>query len=273
MTQNKSINKVKSLLIRALKTVPNILDNPSEMQGYDTHIPLKIVCSNLSPEEKEVIQTYELYKPQKLIEFLLDMYFSCFEDVAEGISSVRNDILNQTISKVKSDYNLCVNANLNQENKQEYLQSLIKDLSFCMSSLETHIMNYAQNLHEIDRRTGISKIMHIFSDFKTMPALVDMATRAMMAYLHALSMLSVIGTELSRNVSNFFKGADIFFNKLQSKKICSLFAAYDVSQDNTYWNTEKILSVLEETKVLHLDLAQYLMEETEVEVDYEELFD
>lgn len=230
MIQKKTINKVTNLLIRASKTIPNILDNPSEMQGYATHIPLKMVCSNLSSEEKEVIQTYELYKPQKLIEFLLDMYFSCFEDVAEGISSIRDDILNQTISNVKSDYNLCVNANLNQENKQEYLQPLIKDLSVCMAALETHIMSYAQNLHEIDRRAGISKIMHILSDFKTAPALVNMATRAMIAYLQALAMLSVIGTELSRDVSNFFKGADIFFHKLQSKKICSLFAAYDISQ-------------------------------------------
>ncbi len=234
-------------------------------------IPFDLLPSQKTKDIMPYIKEFELDDPENMIRFLVELHFASFETISEGIASIRGDSLDKTIAMVDSTKTLIRYANKKTEDirRQKYSECL-SNLGKAQSELEKEIKRYISEINEIDNRSSFSFFMKSKFDLKKVDSTVALATAALQAYFETtqlLSYLSVLSDD--KDIEIFVDKSRAFIESLTAKKSISLMAAYDVKGDDTYWNSTKLSSQLDDIESLSEELAEFFEDSDEDEVDLE----
>lgn len=234
-------------------------------------IPFDLLPNQKTKDIMPYIKEFELDDPENMIRFLVELHFASFETISEGIASVRGDLLDDTIAGINSAKKLMRYADKKTGDKREQkLSECLSKLSDSQSKLEGKIKRYISEINEIDNRSSFSFFMKSKIDLKKVDRTVALATAALQAYFETTQLMSYLAfLSDDEDIEQFVDDSRAFIESLTAKKSISLMAAYDVKGDNTYWNSTKLSSQLDDIESLSEELAEFFEDSDEDEVDLE----
>lgn len=232
-------------------------------------IPFEMIPSSKTKEIMPYIKEYGLDNPENLINFMIELHFSCFDSVNDGISNIRGDLLDTTISAIESVKKLLKYAERNQSEKEEKLSECITKLSDAQSDLEMKIRRYVSEIEKVDNRTGIAFFVRAKVDISKVDANIQLATAALRAYIEAANLLTFIGIKKGVDVETFLDSTEKYIESLRDKKSISLMAAYDIKKDDTYWNSANIQSSIDGIRSISEELIELIEDSDDEDFDLE----
>lgn len=232
-------------------------------------IPFEMIPGAKTKELMPYIKEYGLDDPQNMINFLIELHFACFDSVNDGIDSIRGDILDTTISAIRSAKKLLKYDARNSEKNDDKLSECISKLSDAQSDLEMKIKRYVSEINAIDNRTGMAFFVRAKVDLKKVDNTIALATAALQAYIEAANLLTFIGIKKGVDVSNFIEDTEDYINSLRDNKSISLMAAYDKAKDDTYWNSANLQSSIEGIRDVSDELQELIDDYEEDDDDFD----
>ena len=231
-------------------------------------IPFELLSTSKTKDIMPYVKEFRLDDPENMINFLIELHFSCFDSVNDGIGSIRGDLLDTTISAIESVKKLLKYAEKNPSEKEEKLSECISKLSDAQSDLEMKIRRYVNEIEKVDNRTGMAFFVRAKVDIGKVDANVELATAALRSYIEAANLLAFIGVKKGVDVETFLDSTERYIESLRDNKSISLMAAYDKMKDDTYWNSSNILNSVDGIRTISDELIE-LIEDSDDEVDLE----
>lgn len=269
-TRIQAAQKLLTTVVRSNQQLPSgKIAGELSASGEITNISLRAFYASQPEDVQKLIYEYGLDKPDKLIQFLLDLNFACFDAVFEGIGNVRGDLLRDKVGMVKSAQDKCRMASQNPAQKKEMLKDAFFSICDALRQIEQALFSYMDQLHTIDKRSGLSALLRSKSDLKDAHSLSKLDTAAIQAYIEALNIAFVIGAEARMDLQTLQSNAEELINKLEREQLISLAAAYDPERknNNTVWNVQKLRESFRSAMQIKQGLADYVDEFETVDLD------
>ena len=234
-------------------------------------IPYKTLVTThiITQEEYDLIEgtvkDFGLDDPKKLIKWLVDLHFAEIESINEGIVLIRNDLLTNEISKIKSvKYKLSdLNAN---EDQSHWYKNYADDMSDVLTNLEGKTKNYLNEIISIDSLPRYLYFLKANFNKTKVTSSIKMGKAALEAYFEALIIYSVLANarETKTKVEERFKDSFEFIEKLE----LSYFIAYD-KEKSQFWNKNDMIQKIKDAQELGDKVNDYLIAEQETEINFE----
>ena len=221
-------------------------------------------------DEKKVIKDFNLYLPKKMIEYILEICLVGFEVCSEGIANIEEDLLTNDISKIHSTVDKLLDCNGDDD-----MKSLIKrytdDLMDEIANLEFKINNYVTRVNDIDNLPDIKFFVKSASLRHQADMHVKCTKAAVEAYIQATAIYAVLANERhglqSPKRNKYLQKRIDYLDGLDTP----LMLAYDKTKNVDFWNKKLLVDKMGTIQGMSDTLQQYLEQETETEVNLEEI--
>lgn len=232
-------------------------------------IPFEMLPSSKTKDLMPYIKEYGLDNPENMLKFMIELHFSCFDSVNDGIGSIRGDLLDTTISAIESVKKLLKYAERNPSEKDAKLSECITKLSDAQSDLEIKIKRYIEEINKVDNRSGMAFLIRATVELGRVDKTIELATAGLQAYIEAANLLALIGVKKGVDIETFLDDTERYIESLKDNKSISLMAAYDKKKDDTYWNSTNIQSCIDGIRSITEDLLDLIEESDDDDIDLE----
>lgn len=236
----------EKLKASAVKLLQYVADVSSDTDNNEKKCP-----------DLENIETNDLFIPEKIVKFVIEMYFDSFESVIEGIGDVRADMLGEVVSKIETAKKNLVYAYENPDYKEEKLRKSHNDLTDVTSRLEEKIRQYASELERVNNRGGISGLIFSPFDLTKVKNTMKMSKTAFTAYFETIFLLTIIDNTRRANGNLFIEQGKKFIYELEDKKYISLFLDYDKDK-NEIWNAKRMQGLIDKASLISAGFDDYI---------------
>lgn len=251
--------------VNILKTIANNYEETKLFKVESALDDIKIPVITTDTEVREFMIQHELYKPEKMINFFVNVGFSAVNAISGSIDDLKLSDLTNSVSKVESALQFYKLAMANPEDKKEYLRNAQERLIDATEALKKKVQLYIEKTREIDNsNTFFLKSMFSISKVDTYN---ECAKYGLKTIEQAIKMQVMISKELEVDIeSSVIKPFQRFIDdELIKGDTCRLMYGYAKDKNDEFW-----LNVKNITKQIYT-IDETIIEYKKEEIDYDNI--
>lgn len=225
----------KKAVEKAAKEYVPTLNSASDISVDLSNFKIPLVTND--PKVNEIIDEFELRDPKKMVRFLIELHSANYECIMTGISEIKQNDMDNTVSIIDQAKQNYYNAMANEKFKETYLVDATKQLNLCLPQLLRKALNCIEATRKIDK---LPKHQFFIQSKKAMIQNIDennyLAKTAVKGMIDAYNLYTIIATELKLDINNsVIKTFENSKRKLIEDDNCSLMHAYDKDSREEFW--------------------------------------
>lgn len=223
-------------------------------------------------DDKEVLKIlneYELYKPEKMIEFLIGSFYGVFESIHSQIESIIELQISKEIGTLDGISDLVENVKYNPHDKEDVYKLVSFELHKGIGVLRCYIKKMVATIRSIDNQSS----WEFFKKSKQNNIIINSNIKGIKlcieAFCNATSTLLLIEKELGKDSRNIISKFIKFCNEeLLNDDTCDLLNNYEFKELKNYKYFQELDKKLKNVVLINQSLNQYIEEYVDVLDDY-----
>lgn len=221
-------------VVNTFKVIANNYEETKLFRGESIFNNMKIPVITNDSEVCEFIIKHELCRPDKMINFFVDIGFSAVDTIIDSVNILHVEELSNSVAKVKAASKFYDKAMEEPKDKIENLKKAQDRLIDAIAELEGKVQLYIGKTIEIDNSTGFF-LKHMFSISKV-DTYNACAKYGLKAIEQAVKLHIMIANELDENIDiTVIKSFENYIQKLLKMDACTTMHLYDKNKSEEFW--------------------------------------
>ncbi len=209
----------------------------SSLADSKTPTGVKVPILTNDPEVQRFVDEFELYKPEKMVQFLIQGGFAQFECIMDTVNELKEIDLINSHSFIKAAQRHYKRAMANESKFDAELSSAMDKLDQGLPQLEDKAIYYVNQIRAIDNRPKLSFFVRAKLDIKKVDLNNHCAKAAIKSVMNGYNLLIAIESALHLDTQSTIEELENFQSKILADDNCSLMHAYDDDKATEFWTT------------------------------------
>lgn len=221
---------------------------------------------------KQFILEYKLQKPENMIKFFVESYYSNLECIIDSVNDLKLLNVIDSSSKIETAKNLFESAShMNEYDKRQILINAYTNLLEGINQLQDKTLMFIEKIREVDNMPKWKFILQSVLLLKEVDSNIKCIKKTVMAVIEARKMQMVIATELGYDIDEMvISQYENFKTKILSNNNFQLLQGYDDESYKAFWS--KLPEEMEKTIETGKTIDAYLESaESDDEIDYDNI--
>lgn len=242
MQNGKLIKKAARTIQTVLSNVPHetiekAANSHSIKKTFDINI-VKVPFFTNDENVKKFIEEFDLTKPDRFVQFIVESYFAQFEGIMESVGNLEVADFINSASKIKTGKKKIDFGFDNPDRLEESLEKAQDDITSGTTELIDKFKNiYTKKIYDVDNRSSWNFFIKSKASLKDIDLNNHLAKATITSLIDAYNMQIAIGTRMNFNINSIHRDFTEFSDWMDGNKIGRLMHSYDDEPENEFWLT------------------------------------